>query len=97
MRPFPAEMDGGRCFNRSTVSLGYVNKWTFLMDWRRVLRTVINSVAWYHSDRSGLVIDSSAYSSTGCGWLGQWYGFLVRLNCHMLDVFDRVPSNTFRP
>ena len=91
------EMEGHRCFIRSTVRLVHVEKWTLLMYWSKVLRTGLNSVTWYHCDISGLVISDSLFSATGCCWLGRWSGLLVRLTCHMPDVFDRVHYHTVRP
>ena len=48
MYPFEVAMVGGRCFMRSTVSLGHVANDTLLMARRRFLRKGRNSVAWYH-------------------------------------------------
>ena len=54
-------------------------------------------MAWYHCASSGLVLADNTLSATGCDWLGGRSDFLVRLTCHMSDVFDRVPCNTVRP
>ena len=42
---FSVDMDVGRCFIRSTIRLGNVEKWSLLMAYRRFLRTRINSMA----------------------------------------------------
>ena len=49
--------------------------------------TVRNSVACYHCASSGLVLTAVALSSAGHGWLGGLSGFMVRLTCHMTDVY----------
>ena len=76
MCTFTLGMDGGRCFIRPTVSLGYTEKWPFLMDRRRFLWTGLKSVEWYHCARSGLVIYARALSASDCDWLSGWYGLL---------------------
>ena len=96
MCPFPMEMDGRRCFIRSTVRLGHVEKWPLLMDWRKGFRTGLNIVAWYHCSRSGLVVSARALSAAGHGMIGGWSRFLGMLNLHMPYMFERVPSNTVR-
>ena len=72
----------------SIVRLGHVAKWPFLMAWRGVLRTGLNSMAWYHCANSGLVIAVGELSTAGIVELGAWPGMLVRLTCHRPDVFD---------
>ena len=93
VRTFSVTGDYGICFIRSTVRLGHVEKWNFLIYWRRVFTTGLNSVAWYHCTISGLILATGALSAPGCGWLGGWSELLVRLTCHMLDVFEWVHSN----
>ena len=66
------------------------------MAWRAVLFTGLNSGAWYRCDSSGLVLDIRVLGDAGSGWIGGWYGMLVRLTCNIHDVFDRYPSNTVR-
>ena len=97
MWPFAVAMEGGRCFMSSTIRLIQVVKWPFLMAWSKVLWTGLNSVAWYHCDISGLLLTTRALSYAGCCCLGGWSGLMVRLICHMPDVFKRVPSNTVMP
>ena len=64
------------------------------MNWIKVLFTVLKSVAWYHLASSGLLISARVLSaSSGC-LIISWSWFLVKLACHMPNVFDRVPSNT---
>ena len=58
--------EGRRLFIRSTVRLGNVDKWPLLMDWSKVLRIGLNSVAWYHCDRSRLVLADRKLSTDGC-------------------------------
>ena len=43
--PFDMAMERGGCFIRSTVSMGHVVKWDFLMDWSKVLLTWLNIVS----------------------------------------------------
>ena len=94
---FAVDMDCGRLFIRSTVRLGHVEKWPFLMAWRRILRLGIKNAAWYHCASSGLVLSDRPLSAAGHGWIDGWSGLLGRLTCHMPDMFDRVNSNTVRP
>ena len=51
---------------RSTVRLGQVVKWPFLMAWSKVLLTGLKSVAWYHLGSSGFLLVVSALSDAGC-------------------------------
>ena len=94
---FDVVMDGGRCFIRSIVRLGHVEKWPFLMDWRRVLRIGINSESCYHCAIYGLIMDTRELSAAGRYWIGSYSGFLVKLTFHMPDVFDWTPSNIVSP
>ena len=82
---------------RSTVRLGHVVKWHFLMDWSKVLFSGLNSMAWYYLDSYVLLLAAWTLSDSGCFCTGGWSGFLVRLTCNMPDVFDRLPYNTFSP
>ena len=79
---------------RSTVRLGQVVKWPFLMAWSKVLLTGLKSVAWYHLFSSGFLLDDRALSAAGCWLIGGWLGLLVKLICLMPDVFDQLPYNT---
>ena len=79
---------------KSTARLGQVVNCPFLMAWSKVFFTGLNSVTWYHLDSYVLLIDDSALSAYGCCLLGGWSELLVRLTCHMHDVFERLPSNT---
>ena len=54
-------------------------------------------MAWHHFPSSGLLLSDRELSTAICCWIGGWYGLLVRLTCHMHDVFDRVSSNTVSP
>ena len=81
----------------STVRLVQVVKWPFLMTWSKVLFTGLKRYAWYHLDRSVLLIAARALSAAGCCWLGGFVGLLVRLTCHMPDVDDLLPSSTISP
>ena len=91
---FAVAMEGGRCFMSSTVRLGQVVKWPFLMAWSKVLFTGINRAAWYHLDSSGLLLDTRELSAVGCFWICGLVGLLVRLTCHMPNVVDQLPSST---
>ena len=44
MRNFVVATEGGRCFMSSTVRLGHVAKWLFLMAWSKVLFTGIKTM-----------------------------------------------------
>ena len=94
---FVLDMEGGRCFIRSTVWLVHAEKWPFLVTWSKFLQTGLNSVAWYHCASSGFFTDARSLSAACCFWIGEWYRFMVRLTYHMPDVIDQVPSNTVRP
>ena len=97
MCTFSVAMDGGICFMNSTVRLVHVAKWTFLMYFRRVLRTGLNSVTWHHCDNSVFVISARALSAADRGGIGGRPGMLVRLTCHTPDVFYQVTYNTVSP
>ena len=58
MWPFNVDMEGGRCFISSTVSLGQVVKWPLLMAWIKVFLTGLKRDAWYHLAISGLLLAS---------------------------------------
>ena len=62
--------------------------------WGKVLLTGMNSVEWYHLESSGFLLAARALSAAGCCLLDGWSGLLVRLNFHMPNVFDWLPSNT---
>ena len=97
MCPFPVVTEFGRCFIGSTVRLGHVDKWPLFMAWSKVLRTGLNSVAWYHYASFGLILYARVLSDAGYFWNGGWYGFMIRLTFHMPDMFGRAPYNTVRP
>ena len=80
-----------------TFRLGHVVKWNFLMVCSKVSLTGLKSVAWYHLASSGLLLASRALGDAGCCLLGGRVGLLVRLTCHMPDVFDLLPSSTVSP
>ena len=79
MCTFVVAMDEGRRVMSSTVRLGHVAKYPFLMACRRVCRRVPNSVAWYHCVISGFVIAVRSLSSSSIDHLGWVHGLLVRL------------------
>ena len=87
MCPFAVATDGGRCLIMSTVRLGHVEKWTFLISRRRAFQTGLDSVEWYHYSGYVLVLDARALSAADRGWLSGWHGFLSRLTCHITDMF----------
>ena len=82
---------------RSTVRLGQVVKWPFLMAWSKVFLNGLKSVVWCHLASSGLLLSAIALSYDVCFFLGGWLGFLVRLTYHMPDVFYQLPFNIFLP
>ena len=94
MWPFEVAMEGYMCFINSTVRLGRVVKWLFLMAWSKVLFTGLNRATWYHLASSGLIIAARALGAASCCWLGGPMGLLVRLTCHIPDVDDLLPSST---
>ena len=94
MCPFAVAIKGGRYFMRFTVRLGQVVKWKFLMSWNKVLLNRLKSGVWYHLARYGLILAARALSAAGCCWFGGWSELMVRLKCHMTDVFDRLTYNT---
>ena len=94
MCPFVVSMDGGRCFVISTFMFGQVVKWPFLMAWSNIFFTGIKRAAWYHLDRSGLLLVYRELSADGCCWLGGPAGLMVRLTCHIPDVYDLLISST---
>ena len=59
--PFTLVMEGGRFFIRSTVRLGHVDKWPFLVAWSKFLRTGLKIVAWYFLAIYGLIITDRGY------------------------------------
>ena len=95
--PFAMAMDDGRSFICSTISLVHVEKTPFLMAWKRVLQTGLNSVAWYHCANYGLVLYAMALGAAGHGGLGDFNGILVRLTFQMLDVIEVFPYSTVSP
>ena len=80
-----------------TVRLVQVVKWPFLMTWSKVLFTGLKRYAWYHLDRSVLLLAARSLSAAGCFWLGGFVGLLVRLTCPMPDVDDLLTSSTISP
>ena len=78
---------------RSTVRLGQVVKWPFLMAWSKVFLNGLKSVVWCHLASSGLLLSAVAFSSGVSFFLGGRSGLLVRLTYHMPDVFYQLPSN----
>ena len=94
---FALVVEVGRCFISSTVSLGQVVKWPFLNSWSKVFFTRLKRSAWYHLDRSGLILAARVLSVSGCCLVGGWLELLVSLTCHMPDVVDWFPSSTVRP
>ena len=81
----------------STVRLGQVVKWLFLMTWSNVFFTALNRAAWYHLYSSGLLIAVRELSADGCCWTGGPVGLMVILICHIPDVDDLLPSSTVIP
>ena len=61
--------------------------------WGKVLLTGMNSVEWYHLASSGFLLAARALSAAGCCLFGGWSELMVRLKCHMTDVFDRLTYN----
>ena len=94
---FAVAMEGVSCFISSTVGLGQVVKWPFLVAWSKVFFTGIKRAVWYHLDIYGLFLASRALSDAGCFWIGVPVGLLVRLTCHIPDVDDMLPSITVSP
>ena len=97
MCPFAVSMEGYGCFISSSVRLGQVVKWSFLMDWSEVLLTGLKRATWYHLYSSVLLISARTLSAAGCCLLGGWLGLLVSLTSHMPDVVNRFPSSTVSP
>ena len=97
MCPFSVAMEGVGFFIGSTVRLGHVEKWPFLVACSKVLRTGLNIVEWYHFAIYVLLLAARALSAADCCCLGRWYGLLVRLTFYMPDVLGQVPYNTVRP
>ena len=81
----------------STVRLGQVVKWPFLVACSKVLFTGINRSAWYHLASSGLFIAARALSAAGCCLRVGWVGLLVSLTCHIPDVEDLLLSSNLSP
>ena len=94
MWTFEVAMEGGRCFMSSTVRLGQVAKWPFLMAWSKVSSTEINRAALYHLASSRLLLAARALSAAGCCWQGGLLELLVRLTCHIRDVDDLLTFST---
>ena len=94
---FAVAIEVGRRFMSSTVRLDQVVKWPFLMAWCKVFFNGINRAAWYYLDRSGLLLAVRALSAAGFFWLCGIVGLLVRLTCHMPDVYNLLPSSTVIP
>ena len=53
---FAVAMEGDMCFMSSTVRLGQVAKWPFLMAWSMILFTGLKRAEWYHMDSSSLIL-----------------------------------------
>ena len=81
----------------STVRLGQVVTWPFLMPCSKVFFTWIKRDAWYYLASYGLLLAVRSFSAAGCCWLGFPVGLLVRLTCHIPDVDDLLPSSTVSP
>ena len=96
MFPFEVSMYGGIYLMISTVILGHVEKWKFLMAWRNVLRTDKKSSTLYHCVNYGLVIFDRVLSSASLRELGGLSGMLFRLTCHTHYVFYWWPSSIVR-
>ena len=97
MCPFSVDMARGGCFMMSTVMLVNVVSFPFLVAWSTVFLIRLKSATCYHLASSGLLLSDRKLSTTICCWIGGWSGLLVRLTCHMHDVFDRLSSNTVSP
>ena len=81
----------------STVRLVQVENFLFLMTWSKVFFTGLNRNAWYPLASSGLLLADRALSAAGCCWLYGPVSLLVKLTCHIPDVYDLLPSSTVVP
>ena len=81
----------------STVMLGQVVKWPFLMAWSQFLFTGISRAMYYNLVISGLLLASRALSAAGCFCLDGPVGLMVRLTCHIPDVEYLLPYRTISP
>ena len=97
MWPFAVAMEGRMCFMSYTVRLVQVLKWPFLMAWSNVFFTGIKRDAWYHLASYGLLLAARALSADGCFWIGGPMGLMARLNYHIPDVDELLPSTTVSP
>ena len=52
--------------HESTVRLGKVAKWRFLMAWSKFFFTGLKRAAWYHLASSGLLSAARTLSAAGC-------------------------------
>ena len=67
------------------------------MAWGKIFLNGMNRSVWYHLASSGLLLAARSFGAGGCCLLGGWLGFLVRLTCHMPDLFDRFTPSTVNP
>ena len=63
----------------STIHLGQVIKWPFLMACSKVFLDGLKRSSWYHLASSGLLIVARSFSAAGCCLIGGWLGVMVRL------------------
>ena len=93
--PLAVTVDGGRCLLISSiVKFGHVLKYPFLIIWRIVFLTGINSVVWYHCSISGLIISAIRLFYDLLVGVGIGCGVVDRCTCHIPATPLRFTSRT---